>query len=182
MIRPRSRRRKAPPLIFLVLLVAGLLFIGYLDQQLREIRASDGSRIIVRDGDSLAIDGKDFRLSGIDAPELHQSCQDAGGAPWRCGEEARKALRALVARGELACSPSARDRFGRVVATCRVKGVSDIGEAMVRDGLAVHFGGRGEGDYMAAENAARRDRRGLWQGDFLPPADWRREHPRSDAF
>ncbi|BCP53475.1 succinoglycan biosynthesis protein [Kaistia sp. 32K] len=183
MIRPRPRRgRKAPPLIFLFLLIAGLLAIGYVDQHLREIRASDGTRVVVRDGDSLAFGGKEFRLAGIDAPELHQTCEDAAGKPWRCGEAARKALRELVAQGELSCSPRANDRYGRAVATCRVKDVGDIGEVLVRQGLAINFAGRGEGDYAAPESAARLARRGLWQGRFIDPAEWRRQHPRPDAF
>ena len=180
MFRPPKRRRKAPPLIFLVLLVLGLLLIGYLDQQRREIHAANGSRVVVRDGDSLAIDATEFRIFGIDAPELRQTCMDASGKPWRCGEAARSALQKLVSQGGLRCSPQARDRFGRVVATCRVDGAGDIGAAMVRAGFAARFGQRETGDYLAAENDARRDKRGIWQGAFATPADWRREHPRLD--
>ncbi|WP_169516603.1 thermonuclease family protein [Kaistia adipata] len=178
MIRPRSRRRKPSSLIFLLLLVAGLLLIGYLDQQLREIRTSEGSRIVVRDGDSLAIDGVDFRLAGIDAPELRQDCEAADGAKWPCGEAARRALHSLVAQGDLRCSPHTNDRFGRVVATCRIDGVGDLGAAMVRDGLAVNYGGRGPGDYAAEEDAARRNKEGIWRGRFTPPSEWRAAHPR----
>lgn len=180
MIRVPKRRRKAPPFVFLVLLVLGLVAIGYLDQQWREIRAADGSVVVVRDGDSLAIDSTEFRIFGIDAPELRQTCQGADGQPWRCGEAARSALRKLVSQGGLRCSPQARDRFGRVVATCRVDGTGDIGAAMVRDGFAARFGGGDASDYLAAESAARREKRGIWQGAFIAPADWRREHPRHD--
>jgi endonuclease YncB( thermonuclease family) len=178
MIRPRRRRRKPSSLLFLLLLIAGLLLIGYLDQQLREIRTSEGSSVVVRDGDSLAIDGVDFRLSGIDAPELRQECEDAAGAKWRCGETARLALRSLVAQGELSCSPHTHDRFGRVVATCRIKDVGDLGAAMVLDGLAINYGGRGEGEYATQEDAARRDKRGIWRGRFVQPSEWRQAHPR----
>jgi endonuclease YncB( thermonuclease family) len=178
MIRPRSRRRKPSSLIFLILLVGGLLLIGYLDQQLREVRTSEGSRVVVRDGDSLAIDGVDFRLAGIDAPELRQECEGADGAKWRCGEAARRALQALVAQGELRCSPHTHDRYGRVVATCRINEVGDLGAAMVRDGLAVNYGGRGAGDYATEEDAARRDKTGIWRGRFEQPSAWRAAHPR----
>jgi endonuclease YncB( thermonuclease family) len=178
MIRPRSRRRKPSSLVFLLLLIGGLLLIGYLDQSLREIRTSDGSRVVVRDGDSLAIDGVDFRLAGIDAPELRQDCEDATGAKWRCGEAARLALRSLVAQGDLVCSPLSQDRYGRVVATCRIRDVGDLGAAMVRDGLAINYGGRGPGDYRSEEDAARRAKRGIWRGAFVPPATWRAAHPR----
>ncbi|ODT15105.1 MAG: hypothetical protein ABS35_32570 [Kaistia sp. SCN 65-12] len=178
MIPSRSRRRKPSSLLFLLLLIAGLLLIGYLDQTLREIRTSDGSRVVVRDGDSLAIDGVDFRLSGIDAPELRQDCEDAGGSRWRCGEAARQALRALVARGDLICSPRTHDRYGRVVAACRIQDIGDLGAAMVRDGLAINFGGHGPGDYAAEEASARQAKRGIWRGSFQPPSEWRQAHPR----
>jgi len=178
MIRPRARRRKPSSLIFLLLLVGGLLLIGYLDQQLREVRTTEASRIVVRDGDSLAIDGVDFRLAGIDAPELRQDCEGADGAKWRCGEAARRALQSLVARGELRCSPRTHDRFGRVVATCRIPDVGDLGAVMVRKGLAVNYGGRGDGDYAVEEDAARRNEEGIWRGAFMPPSEWRAAHPR----
>lgn len=188
---PRRRRGKSPPLIFLVLLVFGLLLIGYVDQQRQEIRAADGAVVLVRDGDSLAIDGTEFRIFGIDAPELGQSCEDGNGRPWRCGEAAKSALRNLVSAGDLRCQPQARDRFGRTVATCRVKGdpglgasglgERDLGEAMVRQGMAIDFADRGGSSYAAAESAARRERRGIWQGRFTPPAEWRRNHPRGNG-
>ena len=180
MTRAPRRRRRTPPFVYLVLLVLGLLLIGYVDQQRREIRAANGSTVIVRDGDSLAIDQTEFRIYGIDAPELRQTCQDQNGKPWRCGEAAKTALRNLVSQGGLRCSPQSRDRFGRVVATCRVERNPDIGAAMVRDGLAVNFGGIGSGEYGAAEAAARREKRGIWQGAFTTPADWRGDHPRSN--
>lgn len=166
-------------MVLLVGFVCGLLLIGYVDQQRREIRAADGSSVMVRDGDSLAFNDTEFRIFGIDAPELRQTCQDSNGKAWRCGEAAKSALRRLVMQGELRCLPQARDRFGRQVATCQVKGVEDLGEAMVRQGLAVALEARTSA-YAAAEALARREKRGLWQGTFSPPADWRNQHPRDD--
>jgi endonuclease YncB( thermonuclease family) len=182
MIRSRSRRRgrrsQPPSLVFLALFVAGLVAIGLLDQRLREIRTGDGSRVRVMDGDSLSIDGVDFRLSGIDAPELRQTCGDGKGNQWRCGEAAHRALQSLVAQGALACSPQTKDRFGRVVASCRIDGIGDLGAAMVSDGLALNYAGRGNGDYPREESAARQAKRGIWRGPFILPAEWRNSNPR----
>ena len=42
--------------------------------------ASPHVRVI--DGDTLHVDGKKIRLTGIDAPELHQTCRDAQAREW----------------------------------------------------------------------------------------------------
>lgn len=121
------------------------------------------------DGDSLRSGGEDFRLLGIDAPELRQTCTRAGRS-WSCGREAHARLRTLVAGGGLVCTPQGRDRYGRTLARCRAGG-RDIGETMVREGLALDFMG---GGYGAVEREARAARRGLWAGEFELPQDWRR--------
>ena len=36
-------------------------------------------------------------------------------------------------------------------------------------------------DYVDAEDEARATGRGLWRGDFEPPWDWRKEHPRGGS-
>lgn len=142
------------------------------------IHAADGERVIVRDGDTLAMAGSDFRLQAIDAPELHQTCEDENGQPWRCGETAKAAMRDLVARGGLVCTPTAKDKYSRKVAVCAVTGEPDIGEAMIRQGLAISTDRGLFSAYNRAQGAARDARLGLWRGDFQKPADWRKDHPR----
>lgn len=134
----------------------------------------------VIDGDSLTVrhDGADLtiRLIGIDAVEYRQSCTRAG-TQWPCGREARQALERLVGRGSLHCALSAKDRYGRTLAACRTgvlpDGV-DLGAEMVRQGWAVASGT----DYLAEEAGAETARRGIWQGSFTTPADWRAVHDR----
>jgi endonuclease YncB( thermonuclease family) len=123
------------------------------------------------DGDSLRLNGEEFRLRGIDAPELFQVCMVAG-RETPCGREARAALRKLVVSGLTTCVGSERDRYGRLLVSCRVRGV-DINAAMVRDGQAVAFGG-----YEREEAEAKAAYRGLWAGEFERPRDWRARHPR----
>jgi endonuclease YncB( thermonuclease family) len=53
---------------------------------------------------------------------------------------------------------------------------TDIGGALVAQGLAVHYTDYTDGRYAAAEAAARRARRGLWGMKFQPPAEWRQCH------
>ncbi len=91
----------------------------------------------VIDGDSLEINGERIRLHGIDAPETRQLCR-LDGKPWRCGEDATSALAGKVGRQHVTCQERDRDRYGRMVAKCRVAG-SDLGEWMVLNGWAVAY-------------------------------------------
>ena len=47
---------------------------------------------IVRDGGTLQLADVTYRLDGIDAPELDQSCIDDHADAWACGVEARDQL------------------------------------------------------------------------------------------
>jgi endonuclease YncB( thermonuclease family) len=132
----------------------------------------------VKDGDTLVLDGRAFRILGIDAPEYHQLCKDKSGADWPCGKAARAQMVALVTPGALVCAPQANDKYGRAVASCASATVPDLGEAMVQSGLAINFGGYGNGPYGDAEAAAKSAQRGIWQGQFDAPSDWRAAHPR----
>jgi endonuclease YncB( thermonuclease family) len=51
--------------------------------------------------------------------------------------------------------------------------VPDLSEALVQAGMAVSPASRGDAPYGDAEAAARSAKRGLWQGSFELPAEWR---------
>jgi endonuclease YncB( thermonuclease family) len=123
------------------------------------------------DGDSVRLNGEDLRLQGIDAPELFQTCR-VSGRETPCGREARAALRKLLTSGLATCIGDERDRYGRLLVVCRVRGI-DVNAAMVRDGQAVSFG-----LYQAEEAEAKAVYRGLWAGEFERPREWRARHPR----
>jgi endonuclease YncB( thermonuclease family) len=123
------------------------------------------------DGDSLRVGGVEVRLIGIDAPEFAQTCI-VGGRESPCGREARSHLRRLAGGGLVTCVGAERDRYGRMLGRCRVRGI-DINAAMVRDGYAVAFGA-----HHAEEAEAKAAYRGLWAGTFERPQDWRRTHQR----
>lgn len=134
----------------------------------------------VIDGDTITIEGTRIRLHGIDAPELDQRCM-RGGQPYRCGEESKSALRRIIGAAVLTCAIRGADRYGRVVATCaRERGSKpplDVARELVAEGWAVAFT-RYSNVYVAEERRARELRRGLWAGDFVRPADWRRQRFR----
>jgi endonuclease YncB( thermonuclease family) len=165
--------------VVLVVAAAGVSYYsGYLPQRIGNEGASLApvAKPIAIDGDGLRIDGEEIRIYGIDAPELLQTCKDARGAEWQCGRAARDHLRAIVSRGPVHCIGNSRDRFGRRLARCSADGVADIGETMVRAGYAVVFMIE---DYRSAEDNARRNKRGIWAGEFQMPFVYRQQHPRT---
>ncbi|MPY74030.1 MAG: thermonuclease family protein [Alphaproteobacteria bacterium] len=135
-------------------------------------RTSIVGQASVIDGDTIEIHGQRIRLHGIDAPEGRQTCIDARGTTWRCGQKVALTLSDKIARQTVECEPRDRDRWRRVIAICRVAGI-DLNGWLVSEGLAVAFR-RYSLDYVPQEDAARRSNRGLWAGTFVMPAEWRR--------
>ena len=135
-----------------------------------------GGEVVVTDGDGLRLNGKRMRLWGIDAPELGQEC-GRGGALYRCGEEAREVLGALLLGGGVSCETVDQDRYGRMVVRCMANG-KDLAAEMVRLGWAVDYHRYSKGTYAAIEADARHHRRGLWAGEFENPAGWRARNGR----
>ncbi len=126
------------------------------------------------DGDSFAIGEDRFRLKGIDAPELNQPCKDAQGNDWACGMEARHALVALLTEPGLSCESEITDRYLRALATCNTIRSIDIAADQMRQGMAVSDDFYGVRTYGDEEDMAKNEKRGIWQGEFIPPAQWRK--------
>lgn len=120
----------------------------------------------VFDGNTLVVGGMVFVLNGADAPEPGQVCLDLAGAPWRCGEKAKKRLAEVVGSSSVRCIPLV-SVDGGYAATCW-SGRDDIASIMVREGLAVVPEGVAS-SYGSEEGAARAARRGVWSGSFEKP-------------
>lgn len=136
----------------------------------------------VIDGDTIDIHGARIRLNGIDAPESGQRCRDAQGRDWRCGQQAAFALSDRIGRQPVSCNPTDTDRYGRVVADCFAGG-ENLNRWMVGQGWAVAYRQYSTA-YVSAEDGARGSGRGIWQGRFEMPWDWRaarRNGVRADA-
>ncbi|MFP6900792.1 MAG: thermonuclease family protein [Opitutales bacterium] len=124
----------------------------------------------VIDGDTIEIHGQRIRFHGIDAPESRQTCV-AGGEIWRCGQQASLALSDFIGRSPVVCQEQGKDRYGRVIGACSVRG-QDIEARMVLNGWAMAYR-KYSTDYVGQEQAAKAARRGIWRGKFVPPWDWR---------
>ena len=164
---PRVEPRETQILFRIVVAVLALVAVAGLPPA----HAQLAGRASVTDGDTVRVAGERVRLHGIDAPESKQTCV-AGGSRWRCGAEATRALARRIGGRPIACEERDRDRYGRIVAVCRVRG-EDLNRWMVRQGWALAYRHYSM-DYVPDERAARAAKRGLWRGDFVPPWRWRK--------
>lgn len=160
----------------LALLALAALLAWYLNGVEAELTV--GARLAgaverVVDGDTLVLSGQRLRLAGIDAPELAQDCGRPDGSRWPCGRDAAQGLRRMVGGQSLACGFQSRDQYRRPLVTCRMRDGADPGRLLVGAGLAV-----ASGLYRADEAEARRQKLGVWQGEFENPAAFR--HNRHD--
>lgn len=124
----------------------------------------------VVDGNTLIVGEQRVRLSGVDAPEMKQTCI-ADGAIWDCGSDAADALANKIGQSTVFCRGGTRDPNGDLVAVC-FSGRDDINQWLVMEGWAVanRFD---SGDYTDEESVARMSRRGIWRGEFMLPSLWR---------
>jgi endonuclease YncB( thermonuclease family) len=129
------------------------------------------------DGDTLAIGATKVRLEGIDAPETDQVCINANGAHWTCGIEARDQLTAHVAGQQINCTSHGTDVYRRTLATCYLTN-EDLNGWMVQQGWALAYVQYSKA-YVHAEEDARTQQRGLWQGAFIAPWDWRHKNNKT---
>jgi endonuclease YncB( thermonuclease family) len=134
------------------------------------------------DGDTYTVD---LRFQGIDTPEKAQLCEKADGTCYECGQEAKKALMSLITYKEgnrtkkhgLQMRIWTVGKYGRPVVTAYLNG-KDLHEEMLRQGWAVayrqYLPAPLKRAYIAAETEAKEAKRGIWQGNFIVPSQWRR--------
>ena len=77
----------------------------------------------------------------------------------------------LVVGVSIRCVPRGGAAGSPIMANCFAGGY-DLSEGMVHTGWALAMPRDGT-KYVRIEATARKARRGLWQGKFTPPWDWR---------
>ena len=150
--------------------LAALTLFVFAGQAAVAAETFDGKVVGVSDGDTVTVwrNGHDqvrIRLSGIDAPELHQAF----------GQQAKGLMSRLVFGRNVSVRVVDHDRYRRTVARLSVDG-QDVGLAMLRQGFAWHYKHYDSDPvYASAENAARAQHLGLW-ADAHPEAPWDYRH------
>jgi endonuclease YncB( thermonuclease family) len=151
-------------------------FIAYLACSLAQAANLSGVPRII-DGDTLAISSTKVRLEGIDAPETDQICLNANGIRWTCGIDARDQLVAHIAGRDIECSSHGTDAYQRTLAICYLAG-EDLNGWLVQQGWALAYV-KYSSEYRQVEEDARANQRGLWQGAFIAPWDWRHRNNKT---
>ena len=124
------------------------------------------------DGDTVKILNKRIRFFGIDTPEKKQFCVK-NSKKYRCGQEATDALKRKIGGKSVTCKVQDKlDRYKRYIGVCFLEDV-DLNKWMVRNGYAVAYI-RYSKDYIEDENYAKKNKIGLWSGNFIYPEKWRK--------
>ena len=113
-----------------LVLLAGLLIERYCSSH--SVHFAYNANLVAIDGDTRKAESAEYRLFGIDAPELQQTCIDADGKSWTCGRTAQARLKALVTGRAVDCAPRGPDSDGRKLALCGSEAVADFGDTLVR--------------------------------------------------
>jgi endonuclease YncB( thermonuclease family) len=137
---------------------------------------SQAAEIVVTDGDTLQLNRTNYRLDGIDAPEIDQLCLDENGDVGPCGVAARDRLSAYIGDRAVRCEDKGPDPVHkqRRIGICSVEGeTTTLNEWLVREGWAIKLDSTAKGRFAAEEADARENQRGLWKGCFAEPRDLR---------
>lgn len=144
---------------------------------------------IVRDGGTIQLGETTFRLTGIDAPAVDQTCVSDQADPWACGVEAREQLTKLIGKHDVHCddlgpdtAPAGRTSTIRI-GLCTAEGdTASLNQLMVREGFAMNLEPSAKGRFKADEAAAQDKRIGLWKGCFAAPQHFRRGNKTGPLF
>ena len=152
--------------VILVISVSVLVFLfSYIDVKSQDIK--------ITDGDTIRINGEKIRFSGIDTPELRQTCLKQG-IQVPCGIEAKQILIDKIADNKIVCIREGKDQYKRTLAECFVNNES-LSSYLVKSGYAFAYR-RYSKKFITDEDFARTNKIGMWSMEFDYPWDWRKKN------
>jgi len=155
-------KKKAILVISIFVLV---FFFTYTDIKSQDIK--------VTDGDTIKINGEKIRFSGIDTPELKQTCIK-NGIENSCGIKAKKILTEKIGNNKVNCISEGKDQYKRTLAECFVNNES-LSRYLVQSGYAFAYRKYSK-KFIKDEDQARMKKIGMWSMKFEYPWDYRRKN------
>ena len=131
------------------------------------------SHVTVIDGDTIRLGDVKIRFSGIDAPEINQTCVASEGKV-ACGKISRDLLIEKVTNNKISCTDEGKDFYGRVLGECFVNGES-LSAYLVREGFAFAYR-KYSNKYIEDEEYAKFNMLGMWSMEFQYPWDYRKNN------
>ena len=155
-------KRKA---IFLISILSLVFFLTINDIKSQELK--------VVDGDTIHLNGKKIRFTGIDTPELKQTCLKEG-IQNPCGVTAKQILIGKIGNNNVKCISEGKDQYKRILAECFVNNES-LSSYLVRNGYAFAYRKYSK-NFIPDEDYARINKLGMWSMEFDYPWDYRKNN------
>ena len=152
--------------LFLVISICLIFFfLTYNDVKSYEIK--------IIDGDTIHLNNEKIRFTGIDTPELQQTCYKNNEIIF-CGIEARQLLIDKIGKDKVICVREGKDQYKRTLAECFVNDLS-LSRFLVREGYAFAYRKYSK-KFLNDEDFARKNNLGMWSMKFEYPWDWRKKN------
>ena len=149
-------------------LLSACLFLVLLLCYSAEVKAVD---LKIIDGDTIILHGEKIRFSGIDTPELKQTCSKEGQTIF-CGILAKDVLVKKIGNQIPTCIKEGKDIYNRFLAECFINGES-LSRFLVRSGYAFAYRKYSK-KYVEDEIYAKQRKFGIWLMKFKYPWEFRK--------
>jgi len=133
------------------------------------ISFADSLRVV--DGDTIVLNNEKIRFTGIDAPELKQTCTQ-GDQEVGCGMTAKMLLVKKIDNYTPECISEGKDAYKRILAECFVNGES-LSRFLVRSGYAFAYR-KYSTKFIKDEEFAKVNKLGMWAMTFQYPWNFRK--------
>ena len=151
-----------------IFLISIFLFVFLLT--INDIKSQE---LKVVDGDTIHLNREKIRFSGIDTPELKQTCIKQGIKDY-CGLTAKKILIDKIGNKTVKCISEGKDQYKRILAECFVNNES-LSSHLVRSGYAFAYRKYSK-KFIEDENYAKTNLLGMWSMKFEYPWDFRKNN------
>ncbi len=141
------------------------VFVTYLDLKSNKVK--------IVDGDTIYLKNEKIRFSGIDTPEIKQTC-NKNNETIKCGIQAKELLINKIGNNQVKCIKNGLDKYNRILAECFVNNQS-LSKYLVREGYAFAYR-KYSTKYVQDEDYAKKNKKGMWAMTFEYPWDYRRKN------